>query len=153
MLAVRTVHGADAVWLAADVAGGDRAAGPADVAGADSPVIAGAVAGAGAPAGADGLAGAGDVVGAGGADGGWTVCALQVRAHGDPVPARARRELGGRVRVEVDGDLRGVAPGQSLVLYAGTRVLGQATVDRTERADLTGATGRPDTTDRQQVAR
>ena len=59
---------------------------------------------------------------------------MQVRAHGDPVPARARRETGGRVRVEVEGDLRGVAPGQSLVLYDGTRVLGQATVDGTERA-------------------
>ena len=60
-------------------------------------------------------------------------CALQVRAHGEPVPARARRLAGGRVRVDVDGDLRGVAPGQSLVLYAGTRVLGQATVDETAR--------------------
>jgi tRNA-specific 2-thiouridylase len=67
-------------------------------------------------------------------DGDWFACEAQVRAHGDPVPARARRTAAGGVRVEVDGDLRGVAPGQSLVLYAGTRVLGQATVEGTERA-------------------
>ncbi|WNB84787.1 tRNA 2-thiouridine(34) synthase MnmA [Cellulomonas sp. ATA003] len=63
----------------------------------------------------------------------WFSCAVQVRAHGDPVPARARRTAGG-VRIEVDGDLRGVAPGQSAVLYDGSRVLGQATVEGTERA-------------------
>ena len=62
----------------------------------------------------------------------------QVRAHGDPVPARARLEFvagpGGGVVPEVvvrlDEPMRGVAPGQSVVLYQGTRVLGQATIDR-----------------------
>jgi tRNA-specific 2-thiouridylase len=62
----------------------------------------------------------------------------QVRAHGEPVPARARLELvpgpdGAPVPelvVLLDAPLRGVAPGQSLVLYQGTRVLGQATIDR-----------------------
>ncbi|MFI7483321.1 tRNA 2-thiouridine(34) synthase MnmA [Kocuria sp. M1R5S2] len=62
----------------------------------------------------------------------------QVRAHGDPVPARARLELvpgpGGEpvaeLVVRLDEPLRGVAPGQSVVLYQGSRVLGQATVDR-----------------------
>jgi len=33
-----------------------------------------------------------------------------------------------RVSVELIDGLRGLAPGQSLVLYDGTRVLGQATV-------------------------
>ena len=57
----------------------------------------------------------------------WVACEAQVRAHGAPVPARAR-SLGDAVEVELEEGLRGVAAGQSLVLYAGTRVLGQATV-------------------------
>jgi tRNA-uridine 2-sulfurtransferase len=64
-------------------------------------------------------------------------CMAQVRAHGDPVPATAQLEL----RSDASGDeheellltlrepLRGVAPGQTVVLYQGTRVLGQATID------------------------
>jgi len=69
----------------------------------------------------------------------WVVCSAQVRAHGDAVAARVRALPGGRVRVEVDPapGLRGVAPGQSVVLYDGTRVLGQATVSATERATAT----------------
>jgi len=74
-----------------------------------------------------------DVAGTGTGDGPWFVCTAQVRAHGEPVPARARRTADGGARVEVDGELRGVAPGQSVVMYDGTRVLGQATVDGTER--------------------
>ncbi|WP_144793211.1 tRNA 2-thiouridine(34) synthase MnmA [Kocuria palustris] len=60
---------------------------------------------------------------------------VQVRAHGDALPGRARLE---RVRedgavsvqlvLELDEPLRGVAPGQSAVIYRGTRVLGQATI-------------------------
>ncbi|GAA5227363.1 tRNA 2-thiouridine(34) synthase MnmA [Paeniglutamicibacter antarcticus] len=60
-------------------------------------------------------------------------CMAQVRAHGDPVDARAR------VEAQVDGSnvlvatliepMRGVAPGQTMVIYQGTRVLGQATID------------------------
>jgi tRNA-specific 2-thiouridylase len=61
-------------------------------------------------------------------------CAVQVRAHGEPVravatllgPADAHRAIA--VQVELFDGLRGLAPGQSLVLYDGTRVLGQATV-------------------------
>lgn len=63
----------------------------------------------------------------------WLACDLQVRAHGAAVPARALARGDGSVDVEVDGVLRGVAPGQSAVLYAGTRVLGQATVTGTGR--------------------
>ncbi|WP_149202682.1 tRNA 2-thiouridine(34) synthase MnmA [Actinotalea subterranea] len=63
----------------------------------------------------------------------WTACRVQVRAHGAPVAARARVVAGpdgpgSGVEVALDEPLRGVAPGQSVVLYDGTRVLGQATV-------------------------
>ncbi|WP_019137837.1 tRNA 2-thiouridine(34) synthase MnmA [Cellulomonas massiliensis] len=62
-------------------------------------------------------------------------CQVQVRAHGSALPALARvRDE--RVEVELDAPLRGVAPGQSLVLYDGTRVLGQATVTAARRAGV-----------------
>lgn len=75
-------------------------------------------------------------------------CEVQIRAHADPVPARAqlvpileeeRTELhrsGATHEVVVDIDLDqaepllGVAPGQTAVLYVGSRVLGQFTIDR-----------------------
>ncbi len=60
-------------------------------------------------------------------------CEVQVRAHADPVPATARVE-GGELVVRVDAPLEGVAPGQTAVLYRGTRVVGQATIDRTVSA-------------------
>ncbi|WP_336712625.1 tRNA 2-thiouridine(34) synthase MnmA [Arthrobacter sp. USHLN218] len=60
-------------------------------------------------------------------------CMVQVRAHGDPVPARGRTELDedGRQQLLVTlvDPMRGVAPGQTMVLYQGSRVLGQATID------------------------
>jgi tRNA-specific 2-thiouridylase len=58
---------------------------------------------------------------------------VQVRAHADPVPATARRTEEGVVVVP-DEPILGLAPGQSAVLYDGTRVIGQLTVDRTARA-------------------
>ncbi len=59
----------------------------------------------------------------------------QVRAHGAPVPARVLAADDGTVEVQLTGTpLRGVAAGQSLVVYRGTRVLGQATVSRAWRA-------------------
>lgn len=61
-------------------------------------------------------------------------CEVQVRAHGAAVPARAWAAADGGVRVALVEPLRGVAPGQSLVLYAGTRVLGQATVRASSRS-------------------
>ena len=60
-------------------------------------------------------------------------CLAQVRAHGDPVPAVAQT-AGGAVHVVLDEPLRGVAPGQSVVLYVDSRVVGSATIERTERA-------------------
>lgn len=65
-----------------------------------------------------------------------TACTVQVRAHGAPVAGTAVAGRGATLRVDLGADagLRGVAPGQSLVLYDGTRVLGQATVTGTRRA-------------------
>jgi tRNA-specific 2-thiouridylase len=75
-------------------------------------------------------------------------CEVQIRAHADPVPATAVvRPLD--VPVPVEGQrpasdhelvitphvpLNGVAPGQTAVVYIGTRVLGQCTIDRTVSA-------------------
>ena len=56
-----------------------------------------------------------------------TRCEAQVRAHGTAVPGFVVRS-GDRLTVELDEPMRGVAAGQSLVVYAGTRVLGQATI-------------------------
>ncbi len=80
-------------------------------------------------------------------------CHVQVRAHADPVPAVARVVTvsadvdgpdapGSRTHelvVEVSEPLMGVAPGQTAVLYVGTRVLGQCTIDRTVSAVPVGA--------------
>ncbi len=51
----------------------------------------------------------------------------QVRAHGEEFPAEAWAE-GDRVEVRTRERIRGVAPGQSVVLYDGTRVVGSATI-------------------------
>src|SRR4051812_20271370 len=51
----------------------------------------------------------------------------QVRAHGEEYAAAAWGE-GDRVEVRLEGRVRGVAPGQSVVLYDGTRVVGSATI-------------------------
>ena len=65
-------------------------------------------------------------------------CEVQVRAHADPVPARARvvpsAEGVLELAVTVEEPLHGVAPGQTAVVYVGTRVLGQCTIDRTVSA-------------------
>ncbi len=69
----------------------------------------------------------------------------QVRAHGEEVPASAQvvdgpdagtpaPAGGSAVRVVLERRLRGVAPGQSVVLYDGTRVVGSATITGTGRA-------------------
>jgi tRNA-specific 2-thiouridylase len=66
-------------------------------------------------------------------------CEVQIRAHADPVPARAQVSMsstnGERELVITPADpLNGVAPGQTAVLYVGSRVLGQCTIDRTVSA-------------------
>ncbi|BDQ00488.1 tRNA-specific 2-thiouridylase MnmA [Aquiluna sp. KACHI24] len=60
-------------------------------------------------------------------------CEVQVRAHGDTVPARAA-VVDGELVIELTQPLYGVAPGQTAVIYLGTRVLGQTTIDRTVSA-------------------
>ena len=51
----------------------------------------------------------------------------QVRAHGEEVPATAWAD-GEQVEVRLGRRIRGVSPGQSVVLYDGTRVVGSATI-------------------------
>jgi tRNA-specific 2-thiouridylase len=60
-------------------------------------------------------------------------CDVQIRAHADPVPAVASMQDGELV-IRPVSPLNGVAPGQSAVVYIGTRVLGQCTIDRTVSA-------------------
>lgn len=75
-------------------------------------------------------------------------CEVQIRAHAEPVPATARfveiddaertehhrpdatHEVVAEIDLEHAEPLIGVAPGQSAVIYVGTRVLGQFTIDR-----------------------
>ena len=64
-------------------------------------------------------------------------CDVQIRAHADPVPAVAQVSVAdGRTEMVITPDepLNGVAPGQTAVVYVGTRVLGQCTIDRTVSA-------------------
>jgi tRNA-specific 2-thiouridylase len=63
-------------------------------------------------------------------------CLAQLRAHGDPLPAVAE-QVGDKLLVSLRSPARGVAPGQAVVLYQGTRVLGSATIDRTTAASST----------------
>lgn len=58
---------------------------------------------------------------------GEEVVSVQVSAHGRAAPARVYLN-GEHVRVALDEPMRAVAAGQSLVIYAGTRVLAQATI-------------------------
>ncbi|MBM9503832.1 tRNA 2-thiouridine(34) synthase MnmA [Streptomyces sp. KK5PA1] len=60
----------------------------------------------------------------------------QTRAHGDDVPVTAELR-DGELRVTFTAPVRGIAPGQAVVLYDGTRVVGSATIAGTDR------TGRP----------
>jgi tRNA-specific 2-thiouridylase len=57
-------------------------------------------------------------------------CQVQIRAHGEPMPARAGVHEG-RLHVELEEPAQGVSPGQAAVLYNGTRVIGSATIDTT----------------------
>jgi tRNA-uridine 2-sulfurtransferase len=71
----------------------------------------------------------------------------QVRAHGAAVAASAEVVEGARgpeIDVRLHRPVRGVAPGQSVVLYDGSRVLGSA---------LIASTGRPPTRESSVVRR
>src|SRR5699024_3874662 len=67
---------------------------------------------------------------------------LQVHAHSEPVPGRARVTTGdvdGTTAVvwemELDDTTQGVAAGQTAVVYQGTRVLGQVTIHKSINAE------------------
>lgn len=59
-------------------------------------------------------------------------CMAQIRAHGTPVPVTASWD-GDSLTVRFAEPQRGVAPGQAIVLYDGTRVVGSATIASTSR--------------------
>jgi len=69
-------------------------------------------------------------------------CHVQIRAHADPVPAIAQVQAttegapkgATELKITPGEPLTGAAPGQTAVLYIGTRVLGQCTIDRTVSA-------------------
>ncbi|GGL00987.1 tRNA-specific 2-thiouridylase MnmA [Salinibacterium xinjiangense] len=65
-------------------------------------------------------------------------CHVQIRAHADPVPAVARlvADAAGVNELVINpaDPIIGVSPGQTAVLYVGTRVLGQCTIARTVSA-------------------
>jgi tRNA-specific 2-thiouridylase len=57
---------------------------------------------------------------------------VQLRAHGEPVEAVVEHD-GGTLVASLRSRVRGVAPGQAVVVYDGTRVVGSATISRTAR--------------------
>src|SRR5690554_365836 len=69
----------------------------------------------------------------------WTTAQVQVRAHGEPAGAQVRYDADGGLHVRLDSPLRGLAPGQSVVVYDGTRVLGQATLTTAGRGAVAAA--------------
>ena len=70
----------------------------------------------------------------------WKSALVQVRAHGDAVECEFAM-VGSELVIRLTEPLIGVAPGQSAVLYVGTRVLGQTTIDRTVSAVPVHASG------------
>jgi tRNA-specific 2-thiouridylase len=67
-------------------------------------------------------------------------CLVQLRAHGEPVPASAGYDAAGDVvTLSFGSPVRGIAPGQTAVLYDGTRVVGSATITATRRAGAVAA--------------
>ena len=65
---------------------------------------------------------------------------VQVRAHGDTYPAQIWMDRG-VLRIRVQTPISGLAAGQSAVVYLGTRVVGQCTVDQIVSADDTVSAG------------
>lgn len=57
---------------------------------------------------------------------------VQIRAHGTELPATVTVE-DGQIFAHLNEPVRGVATGQSLVVYQGTRVLGQGSISATDR--------------------
>jgi tRNA-specific 2-thiouridylase len=65
---------------------------------------------------------------------------VQVRAHGEQVPAKVA-VVDGSLVMRLEEPILGVAPGQTAVVYLGTRVLAQTTIDRTVSAVDAFSTG------------
>jgi tRNA-specific 2-thiouridylase len=57
-------------------------------------------------------------------------CEVQLRAHGEPHPARAHADGLDRVVLQFDAPVDQAAPGQSVVLYRGDEVLGGGVIRR-----------------------
>ena len=57
---------------------------------------------------------------------------VQLRAHGEELPATVS-VAGDEVAVELHEPAYGIAPGQAVVVYDGTRVVGSATISATDR--------------------
>jgi tRNA-specific 2-thiouridylase len=57
-------------------------------------------------------------------------CDIQIRAHGETAPALAAI-VDGQMHIELKEPLYGVPSVQTAVIYLGTRVLGQMTIDQT----------------------
>ncbi len=64
----------------------------------------------------------------------WFEGEVQVRAHGESVPCEAAL-IDGEMIVRMHEPIIGVAPGQTAVVYLGSRVLAQFTIDSTVSAD------------------
>lgn len=64
-----------------------------------------------------------------------TEVSAQVRAHAEPVPASAWVE-GTILRVCLHEPIRGLAPGQAVVLYDRSKVIGSATITSTDRVGI-----------------
>ena len=56
---------------------------------------------------------------------------VQLRAHGSPLPVASLTRAGSTMSVNLARSARGVARGQSMVVYRGTRVLGEGTINAT----------------------
>jgi tRNA-specific 2-thiouridylase len=63
----------------------------------------------------------------------WFDAEVQVRAHGLAHPCRVKVSQNQMV-IALSEPIRGVSPGQTAVIYLGSRVLGQATIDKTVSA-------------------
>jgi tRNA-uridine 2-sulfurtransferase len=65
----------------------------------------------------------------------WFDAEVQVRAHGESYPATVRIE-NSKMVIRPNTPILGVAPGQTAVVYLGSRVLGQTTIDKTVASNL-----------------
>ena len=70
------------------------------------------------------------------------VLTAQIRAHGTPSVVTSVQRFGEeeqKLELSLALPIRGVAAGQSMVLYRGTRVIAEATIERAHRGE--GSTG------------